>query len=83
MDVRGRVLWRVVRTPRDLEREIRSPGGSTAGPSLAGMHGLPRRPANRSSVRGLFLVGGSTPPGGGLAFVGLSAAAVADMVGRA
>jgi phytoene desaturase len=83
MDVRGRVLWRVVLTPCDLEHEIRSPGGSTAGPSLAGLPGLPRRPANRSSVRGLFLVGGSTRPGGGLAFVGLSAAAVADVVGRA
>jgi phytoene desaturase len=83
MDVRGRVLWRVVRTPHDLQRETRSPGGATAGPSLAEMHESPRRPANRSSVRGLFLVGGSTRPGGGLAFVGLSAAAVADMVGRA
>jgi phytoene desaturase len=83
MDVRGRVLWRVVRTPHDLERETRSPGGSTVGPSLAELQGPARRPANRSSVRGLFLVGGSTRPGGGLAFVGLSAAAVADMVGRA
>jgi phytoene dehydrogenase-like protein len=83
MDVRGRVLWRVVRTPHDLQRVTGSPGGSTVGPSLAESHGLPRRPANRSSVRGLFLVGESTRPGGGLAFVGLSAAAVADMVGRA
>jgi phytoene desaturase len=83
MDVRGRVLWRVVRTPHDLQRETRSPGGSTAGPGLAELRGLSRRPANRSSIRGLFLVGGSTRPGGGLAFVGLSAAAVADTVGRA
>jgi phytoene desaturase len=83
MEVRQRVLWRVVRTPHDLERETRAPGGATTGPSLAELRPLRRRPANRSSVRGLFLVGGSTPPGGGLAFVGLSAAAVADMVGRA
>jgi phytoene dehydrogenase-like protein len=83
MDVRQRVLWRVVRTPGDIEREIRAPGGATTGPGLAELSRIRRRPANRSSVRGLFLVGGSTPPGGGLAFVGLSAAAVADMVGRA
>lgn len=83
MDVRQRVLWRVVRTPHDLERETRAPGGGTTGPSLAELRPLRRRPTNRSSVNGLFLVGGSTPPGGGLAFVGLSAAAVADRVGRA
>lgn len=82
LDVRERVLWRVVRTPHELELETRSPGGATARPALSRLRS-PRRPANRSSVRGLFLVGGSTRPGGGLAFVGLSAAAVADMVGRA
>jgi phytoene desaturase len=83
MDVRQRVLWRVVRTPHDIERQTRAPGGATTGPSLTELRRLRRRPAHRSSVRGLFLVGGSTPPGGGPAFVGLSAAAVADMVGRA
>ena len=41
------------------------------------------RPANRSPVPGLYLVGGSSHPGGGLPLVGLSAAIVAEQVGRA
>ncbi len=41
------------------------------------------RPANRSPVPGLFLVGGSAHPGGGLPLVALSGAAVARLVGPA
>ena len=41
------------------------------------------RPANRSPVRGLYLVGGSAHPGGGLPIVALSAKIVADLVGPA
>ena len=41
------------------------------------------RPANRSPVPGLFLVGGSAHPGGGLPLVGISADIVAQMIGRA
>ena len=82
-DVRDRVLWRVVRSPQHLEQEVGAPGGRTGGPALDGLASLWRRPANRTSVRGLFLVGGSSRPGSGLPLVGLSAAAVADLVGRA
>ena len=41
------------------------------------------RPANASPVRGLFLVGGSAHPGGGLPLVTLSAEIVAGLVGPA
>jgi phytoene dehydrogenase-like protein len=41
------------------------------------------RPANRGPVNGLWLVGGSTHPGGGLPMVTLSARIVADQIGRA
>jgi phytoene dehydrogenase-like protein len=41
------------------------------------------RAANRSPVPGLFLVGGSAHPGGGLPLVGLSAAIVAEQIGNA
>jgi phytoene dehydrogenase-like protein len=41
------------------------------------------RPANRSPVPGLFLVGGSAHPGGGLPLVMMSAKIVADMIGDA
>jgi phytoene desaturase len=83
LDVRDRVLWREVRTPADLERETRSVGGSIYGTSSNGARAAFLRPANRSPVPGLYLVGGSSHPGGGLPLVGLSAAIVADLIGKA
>ncbi len=83
LDVRDRVRWREIRTPADLERQTRSPGGAIYGTSSNGARAAFLRPANRSPVPGLFLVGGSAHPGGGLPLVGLSAAIVADLIGRA
>jgi phytoene desaturase len=83
LDVRDRLLWRVVRTPADLERATRSVGGSIYGTSSNGARSAFLRPANRSPVPGLFLVGGSAHPGGGLPLVGMSAAIVATQIGRA
>jgi phytoene desaturase len=83
LDVRGRLLWREVRTPADLERSTRSVGGSIYGTSSNGARAAFLRPANRSPVPGLFLVGGSAHPGGGLPLVGMSAAIVAEQIGKA
>jgi phytoene desaturase len=83
LDVRARVRWREFRTPADLERATRAPGGSIYGTSANGVRAAFLRPANRSPVPGLFLVGGSAHPGGGLPLVGLSAAIVADLIGPA
>lgn len=83
LDVRDRVRWRVVRTPADLERETASPGGSIYGTSSNGARAAFLRPANASPVPGLFLVGGSAHPGGGLPLVALSAEIVAGLVGPA
>jgi phytoene desaturase len=83
LDVRDRVRWREIRTPADLERHTRSPGGAIYGTSSNGPSAAFLRPANRSPVPGLFLVGGSAHPGGGLPLVGLSAAIVADLIGPA
>lgn len=83
LDVRDRVLWREIRTPADLERATRSPGGAIYGTSSNGARAAFLRPANRSPVPGLFLVGGSAHPGGGLPLVGMSAAIVAQLVGPA
>jgi phytoene desaturase len=83
LDVRDRLLWRVVRTPADLERDTRSVGGSIYGTSSNGARAAFLRPANRSPVPGLFLVGGSSHPGGGIPLVGLSAAIVTKLVGPA
>jgi phytoene desaturase len=83
LDVRDRVRWRIVRTPADLERETGSPGGSIYGTSSNGARAAFLRPANAAPVPGLFLVGGSSHPGGGLPLVALSAEIVAGLVGPA
>jgi phytoene desaturase len=83
LDVRDRIRWRVVRTPADLERETASPGGSIYGSSSNGARAAFLRPANASPLPGLFLVGGSAHPGGGLPLVTLSAEIVAGLVGPA
>lgn len=83
LDVRDRLKFCEVRTPADLARNTRSDGGSIYGTSSNGVRSAFLRPANCSPVPGLFLVGGSAHPGGGLPLVGLSAQIVAEQVGRA
>lgn len=83
MDVRDRVLWREVRTPADLERRTRAPGGAIYGSSSNGARAAFSRPANQSPIPGLFLVGGSAHPGGGLPLVGMGAEIAANLIGRA
>jgi phytoene desaturase len=82
LDVRDRVIWRELRTPADLARSTASDGGSIYGSSSNGARSAFLRPANRSAVPGLFLVGGSAHPGGGLPLVAMSAAIVAEQIGR-
>jgi phytoene dehydrogenase-like protein len=83
LDVRHRIRRRVVRTPADLERDTGSVGGSIYGTSSNGARAAFLRPANASPVPGLFLVGGSAHPGGGLPLVTLSAQIVAGLIGPA
>ncbi|MBU6245197.1 MAG: phytoene desaturase [Actinomycetales bacterium] len=82
-DIRDRILWTQVRTPADLERMARAPGGSIYGTSSNGPRAAFQRPANQSPIPGLYLVGGSSHPGGGLPLVGMSAEIVAGLIGRA
>ncbi len=82
VDVRDRVEWRETRTPADLERATRAPGGSIYGSSSNGSRAAFQRPANQSPIPGLFLVGGSAHPGGGLPLVGMGAEIAADLIGR-
>ena len=83
LDVRDRVRWREIRTPADWERETGSVGGSIYGSSSNGPRAALLRPGNAGPVRGLYLVGGSAHPGGGLPLVAMSAAIVAELVGPA
>ncbi|HEV7898987.1 MAG TPA: phytoene desaturase family protein [Planosporangium sp.] len=82
VEVRDRVLFRELFTPADLQLATASPGGAIYGTPGHGLSGL-RRPGNRGPVRGLFLVGGSVHPGGGLPMVMLSAKIVAGQIGSA
>ncbi len=88
-EAHGRVLRglgadvREVRTPADLARETGSAGGAIYGTSSNGLRAAFLRPANASPLPGLFLVGGSAHPGGGLPLVAFSAEIVAGLVGPA
>ncbi|HEX5492968.1 MAG TPA: phytoene desaturase family protein [Mycobacteriales bacterium] len=83
MPVSDRMVFREVLTPADLERRTWAPGGAIYGTSSNGVRSAFLRPANRSPVHGLFLVGGSSHPGGGLPMVTLSAQIVANLIGPA
>jgi phytoene desaturase len=79
VDLRDRILFREIRTPADLELAAAAPGGAIYGTPRHGLSGL-RRPANRGPLPGLYLVGGSVHPGGGLPMVALSAEIVAARI---
>ena len=83
LPVADRVLWREIRTPADLESGTGAVGGAIYGTSSNGPAAAFLRPANRSPVPGLFLVGGSSHPGGGLPLVVLSAKIVSGLIGQA
>lgn len=82
-DLGDRILFREVRTPADLEARTHAVGGAIYGTSSNGTRAAFLRPGNRSPVPGLFLVGGSSHPGGGLPLVALSAQTVAGLIGPA
>ena len=79
-DLAGRVRFRELVTPADLEARYRSLDGAIYGTSSNGRRAAFCRPANRGPRRGLYLVGGSSHPGGGLPLVATSGAIVAAMV---
>lgn len=82
-DVRDRLAFAEHRTPADLAAATRSPGGAIYGTSSNGRRAAFLRPANASPVPGLYLVGGSAHPGGGLPLVAMSADIVARLIGPA
>ena len=83
LPVRDRLLWHEVLSPADLQERTGAVGGAIYGTSSNGATAAFLRPANRSPVPGLLLVGGSSHPGGGLPLVTLSAQIVAEIVGPA
>jgi phytoene desaturase len=82
-DVRPRLRFTEILTPADLERRTGSPGGAIYGTASHGPRAALRRPANAGPVDGLYLVGGSAHPGGGIPLVLSSAEIVAGLIGPA
>ncbi len=81
--IRERLDVLETRTPLDLQESVMAPGGSIYGTSSNSTSAAFLRTKNRSPIKNLFCVGGSTHPGGGLPLVGISAEIVANAIGRA
>jgi phytoene dehydrogenase-like protein len=80
IDVRRRVVTRVDRTPRDL---VDAWGGSPHGVQWQGPRTARTRLGPRTPIAGVLTAGAHATTGSGLPFAGLSAALVAEVVGRA
>lgn len=83
LNISKRMDFMKFRTPADLENYAMAPGGSIYGTSSNSPLSAFLRARNRSKVSGLFCVGGSAHPGGGLPLVGISAEIVAKAIGKA
>ncbi|MEM8621154.1 MAG: phytoene desaturase family protein [Actinomycetota bacterium] len=80
VDLRTNAQFVETLTPTDIAERYRSPGGAIYGTSSDGRRAAFLRPANRGTRAGLYLVGGSSHPGGGLPLVVTSARIVADLI---
>jgi phytoene dehydrogenase-like protein len=83
LNVSSRLEVMQFRTPYDLQSYAMAPGGSIYGTSSNSAASAFLRARNRSRLKGLFCVGGSAHPGGGLPLVGISAEIVANAIGKA
>ncbi len=81
LDVRARIRAERMMTPLDLARQTGAWRGALYGVSSNNMFTAFRRPHNRApDVKGLYFVGGTTHPGGGVPMVMLSGRVGAQMV---
>jgi phytoene desaturase len=80
IDLADRAEVTATRTPVDIAERYRTAGGAIYGTSSNGRRAAFVRPRNRGARRGLYLVGGSSHPGGGLPLVTMSGRIVADMI---
>ena len=80
LDLGGRIRVLGTVTPEEIAERYRTRGGAIYGTSSSGRRAAFLRPGNRGPRRGLYLVGGSSHPGGGLPLVARSGAIVARMV---
>lgn len=79
-DLAGRLRFVELFTPADLRDRYGAWGGAIYGTAYRGRTAPLRRPGNRGPRRGLYLVGGSAHPGGGLPLVAMGGRIVASLV---
>jgi phytoene desaturase len=75
-----RIAFTEVFTPANIETRYRARHGSIYGTSSDGRRAAFARPGNRGPIGGLYLVGGTSHPGGGLPLVAASARIVANLI---
>jgi len=82
-DLEDHIVHSETITPHDFYQKYRSNKGSIYGTSSNSKFSAFLRPRNKSrSVKGLYLVGGSTHPGGGIPLVTLSAFHAVELISR-
>lgn len=81
--IRDKILTETLWTPMELAQNSAAHRGALYGPSANSRWTAFRRPHNRCpDVQGLYFVGGTTHPGGGVPMVMLSAQVVSKLVSR-
>ncbi|MER7370155.1 phytoene desaturase family protein [Nonomuraea wenchangensis] len=82
LDLSGRLRFVDVLTPADLRDRYGAWAGAIYGSAYRGRLAPFLRPGNRGPKRGLYVVGGTAHPGGGLPMVTLGARIVTDLIGH-
>jgi phytoene desaturase len=80
LGIADRIMTKRYVTPTDLAEQFRSPGGAIYGSSSNSRRSAFLRADNRGPAKGLYLVGGSAHPGGGLPLVAMSGQIVAKLI---
>ncbi|MFN3529170.1 MAG: phytoene desaturase family protein [Bacteroidia bacterium] len=80
-DLAPLLVCETITTPEDLERKTGSVGGAIYGPASNSKWSAFLRQSNKhAKIEGLYFVGGSVHPGGGIPLCLLSAAITADLI---
>ncbi|SEU11534.1 phytoene desaturase family protein [Nonomuraea wenchangensis] len=82
LDLSGRLRFVDVLTPADLRDRYGAWAGAIYGSAYRGRLAPFLRPGNRGPKRGLYVVGGTAHPGGGLPMVTLGAHIVTGLIGH-
>lgn len=80
LDVRDKIRYQKLLTPLDIQQNTGAYRGALYGVSFNDRFAPFKRPHNKSEFDGLYFVGGTTHPGGGVPMVTLSGKLVAEML---